>query len=262
MRYRKRSLNRGNYPDQATVCFVAGSRLVAQSQVAQFECLNDYEFNRQARFVVDLCKSAADRAMSRYFELKDEVNRERAQTIPGARAYDSNRSSQWLGAAVLLVVMLGTCSALPGKPTRNTTKKETTTAVAMQQERDAGPLGDLVTLRQRLTIMAAGAIAVLVTGYSLWRYQRISAELEQVSAGADVLQRKLVKLSSERDKDRAQLARQAGENVRLKAEYTKLRNERDHWQRTAQEARALAAAKQYSVEDLRKALGSDGGKEA
>ena len=241
---------------------MAGSRLVAQSQIAQFECLNDCEFNQQARFVVELFKPAADRAMSRYFELKDEVNCERAKAIPGACAYDSSRSSQWLGVAVLLVVMLGTCSALPGKPTRKATKKETTTAVAMQQERDAESVEDLFTLRQRLTIMAAGAIAVLVTGYSLWRYQRISAELEQVSAEADVLQRKLAKLSSEHDKDSAQLARQAGENVRLKAENTKLRNERDHWQRTAQEARALAAAKQYSVEDLRKALGSDGGKES
>ena len=262
MRYPKRSLDRENYPDQATVCFVAGSRLVAPSQMEQFECLNDCELNRQVRFVVDLFKPAADRAMSRYFELKDEANCERPQTIPGARAYDSNRSSQWLGVAVLLVVMLGTCSALPGKPTRKATKKETTTAVAMQQERDAGPVEDLFVFRQRLTIMAAGAIAVLVTGYSLWRYQRISAELEQVSAGADVLHRKVAKLSSERDKDRAQLAGQAGENVRLKAENTKLRNERDHWQRTAQEARALAAAKQYSVEDLRKALGSNGGKES
>ena len=261
MRYPKRSLDRENYPDQATVCFVAGSRLVAPSQMEQFECLNDCELNRQVRFVVDLFKPAADRAMSRYFELKDEVNCERAQTIPGACAYASNRSSQWLGVAVLLVVMLGTCSALPEKPTRKTTKKETTTAVTMQQERDAGSVEDLLTLRQRLTIMAAGAIAVLVTGYSLLRYQRISAELEQVSAEAEVLQRKLAKLSSERDKDRAQLAGQAGENVRLKAENTKLRNERDHWQRTAQEARALAAAKQYSVEDLRKALGSNGGKE-
>ena len=92
MRYPKRSLNRENYPDQATVCFVAGSRLVAQSQMAQFECFNDCELNRQVRFVVDLSKPAANRAMSRCFELKDEVNCERAPTIPGARAYDSNRS--------------------------------------------------------------------------------------------------------------------------------------------------------------------------
>ena len=259
MRYPKRSLDRENYPDQATVCFVAGSRLVAPSQMEQFECLNDCELNRQVRFVVDLFKPAADRAMSRCFELKDEVNCERVPTIPVACAYDGNRCSQWLGVAVLLVVMLGTCSALPEKPTRKTTKKETTTAVAL---RDAGPVEDLFVFRQRLTIMAAGAIAVLVTGYSLLRYQRISAELEQVSAGADVLQRKLAKLSSEHDKDRAQLSRQAGESLRLKAENTKLRNERDHWQRTAQEARALAAAKQYSVEELRKALGSNSGKEA
>ncbi|HVO60808.1 MAG TPA: hypothetical protein VMT53_07725 [Terriglobales bacterium] len=229
--------------------------------MAQFQCVNDCELNRQVRFVVDLCKAAANRTTSRC-ELKDDVNCERGPTPPGARSYHGNRCSQWLGVAVLLVVMLGTCSALPGQPTRKTTNKETTTAVAKQQERDAGSVEDIFTLRQRLTIMAAGAIAVLVTGYSLWRYQRISAELEQVSAGADVLQRKLSKLSSEHDKDRAQLARQAGENVRLKAENTKLRNERDQWQRTAQEARALAAAKQYSVEDLRKALGSNGEKEA
>jgi chromosome segregation ATPase len=110
--------------------------------------------------------------------------------------------------------------------------------------------------------MADGAIAVLVTGYSLWRYQRISAELEQVSAGADLLQRKLAKLRSEHDKDLGQLASRSGENARLKTENAKLISERDHWQRAAQEARALAAAKQYSVEDLRKALGSDGGKDA
>jgi regulator of replication initiation timing len=261
MRYPKRPLNRGNYPDQATFCFGAGSCFVAQSQMAQFQCVNDCKLNRQVRFVVDLCKAAANRTMSRC-ELKNDVNCDRAPTILGARAYDGNRCSQRLGVAVLLVVMLGTCSALPGKPTGKTTKKETTTAVAMQQERDAGPMEDLFMFRQRLTIMAAGAIAVLVTGYSLWRHQRIAVELEQVSAGADVLQRRLAKLSSERDKDRAQLARQAGENVRLKAENTKLRNERDQWQRTAQEARALAAVKQYSVEDLRKALGSNSEKEA
>jgi len=185
-----------------------------------------------------------------------------AHASPGARAYDSKRWSKWPGVAVLFVVMLGTCSALPGKPNRKATKKETTTAAAVQQGRDTESMEDIFTFRQRLAIMAAGTIAVVMTGYSLWRYQRTSAELEQVSAGADVLQRKLAKLSSERDKDRAQLARQAGENVRLKAENTKLRIERDHWQRTAQEARALAAAKQYSVEDLRKALGSNGGKEA
>ena len=164
--------------------------------------------------------------------------------------------------AVLLVVMLGTCSALPGKPTRKATKKETTTAAVVQQGRDAESMEDIFTLRQRLAIMAAGAIAVLITGYSLWRYQRISVALEQVSAGADLLQRKLAKLRGEHDKNLGQLASQSGENARLKTENAKLRSERDHWQRAAQEARALAAAKQYSVEDLRKALGSDGGKDA
>ena len=81
---------------------------------------------------------------------------------------------------MLFVVMLGTCSALPGKPIRKATKKETTTAAVVQQGRDAESIDDIFALRQRMAIMAAGAIAVLVTGYSLWRYQRISAELEQV----------------------------------------------------------------------------------
>ena len=132
----------------------------------------------------------------------------------------------------------------------------------VQQERDAESMEDIFTLRQRLAIMAAGAIAVVVTGYSLWRHLQISAELEQVSAGADLLQRKLAKLSGEHDKNLGQLASQGEENAWLKAENTKLRSERDHWQRAAQEARALAAAKQYSVEELRKILGSDGGKDA
>ena len=210
----------------------------------------------------DLSKPAANSTTGRCFEFKDDVNCEKAPTLPRASAYDSKRWSQWPGVAVLLVVMLGTCSALPGKPTRKATKQETPSAAAVQQERDAESMEDIFTLRQRLAIMAAGAIAVLITGYSLWRYQRISVELEQVSAGADLLQRKLAKLRGEYDKNLGQLASQSGENARLKSENAKLRSERDHWLRAAQEARALAAAKQYSVEDLRKALGSDGGKDA
>jgi len=164
--------------------------------------------------------------------------------------------------AVLFVVMLGTCSALPGKPNRKATKKETTTAAAVQQGRDTESMEDIFTFRQRLAIMAAGTIAVVMTGYSLWRYQRISAELKQVSSEADLLQRRLAKLRGEHDKTLGQLASKSEENARLKAENAQLRSDRDRWQRAALEARALAAAKQYSVEDLRKALGSNGGKEA
>jgi hypothetical protein len=262
MRYPEESHTLENYRDRATAHFVPGSRFAAQSQMAQFECFNDCELNRQVLRVVVLSKPAANSTTARCSELKDDVTCERAPNVPGARACDSRRWNQWLGVVVLLVVMLGTCSALPGKPTRKATKKETTTAAAVQQERDAESMEDIFTLRQRLAIMAAGAIAVLVTGYSLWRYQRISAELGQVSAGADQLQRKFAKLRGEHDKTLGQLASQSGENARLKTENAKLRSERDHWQRAAQEARALAAAKQYSVEDLRKALGSDGGKDA
>ena len=261
MRYPKRSLNRENYRGQATGCFVAGSRLVAQSQMTHFECFDDCEVNRPVRCVVGLSKPAANRTTSRCFELKDDVTCERAPTIPGARAYDSNRCSQWPGVAVLLVVMLGTCSALPAKPTRKSTKKETTTATAVQQGRGSESMEDVFTLRQRLAIMAGGAIAVMVTGYSLLRYHRISAELKQVTAGTDLLQKRLAKLRGERDENLGQLASQSGENARLKSENAKLRSERDHWQRAAQEARAQAAAKHYSVDDLRKALGSDAGKD-
>jgi hypothetical protein len=262
MRYPKGSLNRKNYRDRAAVYFAASSRSVAQSQMEQFECFNDCELTRQIRRGVGLSKPAANRTTARCFELKNDVNCEKAPTLPGASAYDSQRWSQWLGVAVLLVVMLGTCSALPGKPTRKATKKETPPAAAVQQGRDAESMEDIFTLRQRMAIMAAGAIAVLVTGYSLWRYRRISAELEQVSAGADLLQRKLAKLRGEDDKNLGQLASKSEENARLKAENATLMRERNHWQLAAQEARALAAAKQYSVEDLRKALGSDGGKDA
>ena len=204
----------------------------------------------------------ANITMGQCFELKDDVNCERAPAIPGSRAYESKRWNQWLRLAVLLVVMLGTCSALPGKPTRKATKKETTTAAAVQQGRDAESMEDIFTLRQRLAIMAAGAIAVVVTGYCSYGGTNESrGELNQVSAGADLLQRRLATLRNERDENLGQLASQSGENARLKSENAKLRSERDHWQRAAQEARAQAAAKQYSVEDLRKALGSDAGKE-
>ena len=46
MDYSKGSLNRDNDRDQATVYIVAGSRYVADSQLLQFERLNDCELNR------------------------------------------------------------------------------------------------------------------------------------------------------------------------------------------------------------------------
>ena len=164
--------------------------------------------------------------------------------------------------AVLLFVMLGTCSALPGKPTRKATKKEAATTAAVQRGPDAETIEDNFTQRERLAIMAGATIAVVLTGYSLRRHQQISAELKLVSAEADLLQKRLVKLRSERDEKVGQIGSKSGENVRLKTENAQLRIDRDHWQRAAQEARALAAGKQYSVEELRKALGNDAGKDA
>ena len=208
-----------------------------------------------------LSKPVADISMGRRFELEQSVTCEGAPAIPGSRAHDSKRWNRGPRLVALLVVMLGTGSALPGKPTRKATKKETTTAAAVQQGRDAESMADILTLRQRLAIMAGGTIAVVVTGYSLWRYLQISDELKQVSAEADLQQKRLAKLRSERDEKVGQLANKSEESARLKTENAQLRNERDRWQRAALEARALAAAKQYSVEELRKALGSDGGKD-
>lgn len=105
---------------------------------------------------------------------------------------------------------------------RKATKKETATAAAVQQGPDAESMEDIFTLRQRLAIMAGGTIAVVVTGYSLWRYRQISAELIQVKAEADLLQKRLSKLSSERDENVGQLASKSGENARLKTDNAQL----------------------------------------
>jgi hypothetical protein len=200
--------------------------------------------------------------MGRCFESEHRMTCEILPEIRGSRTYHSRARNQVSRVAVLLFVMLGTCSALPGKPTRKATKKEAATTAAVQQGPDAETIEDNFTQRERLAIMAGATIAVVLTGYSLRRHQQISGELKLVSAEADLLQKRLVKLRSERDEKVGQIASKSGENVRLKTENAQLRIERDHWQRTAQEARALAAGKQYSVEELRKALGNDGGKDA
>ena len=209
----------------------------------------------------DLSKPATNITMEGCSELKDDVNYRRALAIPGAPAYDSKRWNRGLRVAVLLVVMLGTCSALPAKPTRKSIKKETTTAAAVQQGRDSESMEDIFTVRERLAIAAGMTIAVMAIVWALWRYRQIRRELKQVSAEANLLQRRVAKLRNEHDEKVGQLASKSGENARLRTENAQLRSERDHWQRAAQEARAQAAAKQYSVEDLRKALGSDAGKD-
>jgi len=164
--------------------------------------------------------------------------------------------------AVLLVVMLGTCSALPGKPIRKAIKREPATTAAVQQGPDAESMENLFTVRERLAMAAGMTIAVMAIVWALWRYRQISRELKQVSAEADLLQRRVAKLRNEHDEKVGQLASKSGENARLKTENAQLRSERDHWQRAAQEARALAAEKQYSVDELRKALVSDVRKDA
>jgi len=52
MRYPKGSLNLDNYRDQATVHFLDGSRYVADSQLLQFERVNECELDYQVRRVV------------------------------------------------------------------------------------------------------------------------------------------------------------------------------------------------------------------
>ena len=96
----------------------------------------------------DVSKPAANITMGRCFELKDDVNCRRAPTILGARAYDRKRWNRGPRVAVLLVVMLGTCSALPGKPTRKATEKEAATKAAVQQGPDAETIEDNFTQRE------------------------------------------------------------------------------------------------------------------
>src|ERR1035438_7307543 len=77
-------------------------------------CLKSSVANREGI----LGKITATISMGQCFELKDSATRETAIEIPASRAYDSKRWNQGPRSAVLLVVMLGTCIALPGKPTR------------------------------------------------------------------------------------------------------------------------------------------------
>jgi hypothetical protein len=208
-----------------------------------------------------LGKPTAAITMDRCFELKDSATRERALEIPGARAYERKRRNQRPWWAVLLVVLLGTCSALPGKPIEKVGKRKPAITATLQQGPDGESMEDIFTVRERLAMAAGMTIAVMAIICAVRRYRQIRRELKQVSAEADLLQRRVATLRNERDEKVGQLASKSGENARLRTENAQLSSERDHWQRAAQEARAQAAAKQYSVEDLRKALGSDAGKE-
>jgi len=190
------------------------------------------------------------------------VGWERALEIPWSRTSGSKRWDRVPRVAVLLVVLLGTCSALPDKPIRRAIKREPATSAAVQQGPDGESMEDMFTVRERLAMAAGMTIAVMVIGCALWRYRQIRRELKQVSAEADLLQRRVAKLRNEHDEKVGQLASKSGENARLRTENAQLISERDHWQRTAREARALAAEKQYSVDELRKALVSDGPKDS
>ena len=208
-----------------------------------------------------LGKATAAITMGQCLELKESATRERALEIPGPRAYARKWRNQRPRLAVLLAVLLGTCSALPGKPIEKAIKRKPAITATLQQGPDGESMEDIFTVRERLAMAAGMTIAVMAIGCAVWRYRKIRRELKQVSAEADLLQKRVATLRNERDENLGQLASQSGENARLKSENAKLRSERDHWQRAAQEARAQAAAKQYSVEDLRKALGSDAGKD-
>ena len=65
-----------------------------------------------------LGKVTATITKGRCFELEDSVGCERALEIPWSRTSGSKRWDRVPRVAVLLVVMLGTCSALPDKPIR------------------------------------------------------------------------------------------------------------------------------------------------
>src|SRR5664279_6182014 len=115
----------------------------------------------------------------------------------------------------------------------------------------------MFTVRERLAMAAGMTIAVLAIICVVRRYRQMRRELKQVSAEADLLQKRVATLRYERDEKVGQLAGKSGENARLRTENAQLSSERDHWQRAAREARALAAEKQYSVDELRRALASD-----
>ena len=216
-------------------------------------CRKSSVASRQGR----LGKVTATITKGRCFELEDRVRWERALEIPWSRTSGSKRWDRVPRVAVLLVVMLGTCSALPGKPIRRAIKREPATTAAVQQGPDAESMENLFTVRERLAMAAGMTIAVTAIVWALWRYRQIRRELKQVSAEANLLQRRVAKLRNEHDEKVGQLASKSGENARLRTENAQLSSERDHWQRAAREARALAAEKQYSVDELRKALVSD-----
>ena len=209
-----------------------------------------------------LGKATATIMLGQCLELKESATRERALEIPGARAYERKWRNQRPRLAVLLAVLLGTCSALPGKPIEKAIKRKPAITATLQQGPDGESMEDNFMVRERLAMAAGMTIAVMAIICAVRRYRQIRRELKQVTAEADLLQKRVATLRNERDEKVGQLASKSGENARLRTENAQLRSERDHWQRAAREARALAAEKQYSVDELRKALMSDVRKDA
>jgi hypothetical protein len=209
-----------------------------------------------------LGKATATITKGRCFELKESTTRERALGIRRSCAYESKRWNQRSRLVALLVVMLGTCSALPGKPTEKVTKRKPPITATLQQGPDVESIENIFTVRERLAMAVGMTIAVMAITCAVRRYRQIRRELKQVTAEADLLQRRVATLRNEREEKVGQLASKSGENARLRTENAQLRSERDQWQRSAQEARALAAQKQYSVDELRRALVSDARKDS
>src|SRR5271167_1317114 len=118
-----------------------------------------------------LGKATATITKGRCFELEDSGACERALEIPWSRTSGSKRWDQGPRVAVLLVVMLGTCSALPGKPIRKAIKREPATTAAVQQGPDAESMENLFTVRERLAMAAGMTIAVMAIVWALWRYR-------------------------------------------------------------------------------------------
>ena len=243
--------------DRATGGDQSRTQQCAKGSVMERNNSDSYRKSSVASREGGLGKVTATITKGRCFELEDSVHCERTLEIPWSRTSGSKRWDRVPRVAVLLVVMLGTCSALPDKPVRRAIKREPATTAAVQQGPDAESMEDMFTVRERLAMAAGMTIAVMAIGCALWRYRQIRRELKQVSAEADLLQRRVAKLRNEHDEKVGQLASKSGENARLRTESAQLRSERDHWQRAAREARALAAEKQYSVDELRRALVSD-----
>src|SRR6516225_9770596 len=145
-----------------------------------------------------LGEAKATITMGRCFELKESTTSERALGIRGSCAYESKRWNQRSRLVALLVVMLGTCSALPGKPIEKVIKRKPAITATMQQAPNAESMENIFTVRERLAMAAGMTIAVMAIICAVRRYRQIRRELKQASAEAHLLQTRVATLRNER----------------------------------------------------------------